>query len=189
MTTLAERVAETCINTYTDKVIHPLEPKLDQIDIQDIAVGLSRECRFGKQGLLFYPVAQHCILASYLVPDNMRLSALLHDAAEAYLGDMPSPIKQMLPQYKIMESRIMACVCEKFDINWVAPSVKYADNLLLHWEAVHQLNPVKEQWICMRKVEECFVKLPKCYMEFKPMTIRGSELAFMERYWEIVRSE
>jgi len=71
----------------------------DDIHPQDIAQGLSRACRFAGQTTAFYSVAQHSVLASYHVPPEDALHALLHDAAEAYLGDLTGPLKRLLASY------------------------------------------------------------------------------------------
>ncbi len=89
------------IQTYTGKKFYPFNPRAEDIYIEDIAHALSLICRFGGHCREFYSVAQHSVLVSELVVDNRATEkydglakyALLHDAAEAYLGDIPSPIK------------------------------------------------------------------------------------------------
>src|SRR5690606_16131204 len=86
-----------CIRTYTGKYLNVRDPQPDQIDIIDIAVGLSRMPRFAGHSVHFLPVAQHCILMSNIVSPENKLAALLHDASEAYLGDIAKPIKALMP--------------------------------------------------------------------------------------------
>jgi uncharacterized protein len=80
--------------TYTGKIVHLPEPLEDEIDILDIAHALSQMCRFTGHTSFFYSVGYHSILASEFVePAHLALEALLHDAHEAYIADLPRPIK------------------------------------------------------------------------------------------------
>lgn len=85
--------------SYTGRLITPFTPRIDQIDIKDIAHALSMTCRFGGHCKHFYSVAEHSVhVADYMEQQRceptMVLRALLHDASEAYLGDIPSPMKR-----------------------------------------------------------------------------------------------
>lgn len=92
------------------------------IRIRDIAHALSHICRFGGHTFDFYSVAQHSCLVSYLAPQELRLVALMHDATEAYLGDLIKPLKnyidgQTIPIYKELEQRFERVIAERFGIN------------------------------------------------------------------------
>lgn len=87
------------ILTATGRRLDLIGSTAADIDALDIARGLSRACRFAGQTVPFYSVAQHSVLASYLVPPEDALHALLHDAAEAYLGDLTGPLKRLLVSY------------------------------------------------------------------------------------------
>ena len=78
-------------------------PDPAEIAIEDIAVALSRECRFSGQTQEFYSVAQHSVRTSRIVLEAFALEALLHDATEAFIKDLPSPLKGMLPEYSRIE--------------------------------------------------------------------------------------
>jgi uncharacterized protein len=82
------------IQTYTGKQFWPLSPLPEDIVIEDIAHALSMQCRFGGHVRTFYSVAQHSVHVSLLVEPQYALWGLLHDAAEAYLVDLPRPIKK-----------------------------------------------------------------------------------------------
>lgn len=123
------------IATSTGKHIDFVNITPDQICIEDIARGLSNECRFAGQLESFYSVAQHSVYVSQIVPPEYALEALLHDAAEAYIKDIPSPLKAMLPDYKAVEKRIEAVIREKFGLPPVMTvDVHYADLVMLATE-------------------------------------------------------
>lgn len=92
-------------------------PKYPEFDIEDIAHGLSNICRFGGQSQEFYSVAEHSIIVSHLTDGN-PLEGLLHDASEAYLMDIPSPIKATLPDYKRLEGYIQKMLCQEYGIQY-----------------------------------------------------------------------
>lgn len=109
---------------------------LEAIAFEDIAIALSRVPRFAGHSKWFYSVAQHSVLAAELCP-NFSREALMHDASEAYIGDICRPLKIMLGSaYGDVEDRVMAGIWERFflrDDCW--PEVKHADNVLLATEA------------------------------------------------------
>ena len=111
------------ILTYTGKEFNLLWPNLDSICIEDIAHSLAMQCRFTGHSKEFYSVAQHSVYVSQLVPSvdvsncapsKVRLAALLHDAAEAYAGDIASPLKALLPNYSVIEDRIQESIYNKY---------------------------------------------------------------------------
>jgi 5'-deoxynucleotidase YfbR-like HD superfamily hydrolase len=106
---------------------------VDDIYIKDIAYALSNIARFCGQ-LPFYSVALHSLEVSKLVPRELKLSALLHDASEAYLGDIITPVKCFLPDYVKLENKIMKLIAEKFNIEIDNPLIKVADKLCLERE-------------------------------------------------------
>lgn len=120
------------IQTFTGKAFYPLDPDVNEIDGTDIAHALSMLCRYGGHCSHFYSVAEHCVLMSFAVPAEDALWALLHDATEAYMVDLPRPIKRSIPQYGIYEYRLMKYICDKFDLSDGEPkSVEDADDRIL----------------------------------------------------------
>lgn len=121
--------------TATGKTAFILSPEQSDIDIVDIAIALSRICRFGghvKPEVPFYSVAQHSVVVSYLVPEELAMRALLHDATEAYLGDVIRPLKLVLaPIYKPLEDAWALEIGRRFGLGPALvhehPLVKRAD--------------------------------------------------------------
>jgi len=133
---------EQYIETATGKHYHFLSPKPEDIDIEDIAVALANKCRFGGHSR-FFSVAEHSVCVAYRLPKELRLAGLLHDAAEAYLGDIPSPIKHVLPDYQHLERLNEYAIEEKFGIElnvFERAQIKFADVEALCTEA-HFLIP------------------------------------------------
>lgn len=98
------------------------------IDIRDIAGALSKMCRFTGHCRTFYSVASHCVLVSHLVPEQYAFEALMHDAHEAYVGDVSTPLKSLLPDYQILETSIEHAVRRFFGLSFELSSlVKDAD--------------------------------------------------------------
>ena len=134
---------ENWIETRTGKRVSVENPQPDQFDIKDIAYALSNTCRFNGHCAGFYSVAEHSVAVALRLPPNLRLAGLLHDATEAYLGDIPSPIKQYLADYRQLErvfedAIIRAFALELTENEW--QQVKEADTDALFTEA-HFLIP------------------------------------------------
>lgn len=123
------------IQTYTGLEFDVTRPDPALIRIEDIAHALSCMPRFAGHTRWFYSVAQHSVHVSQLVPPHLAKAALLHDAAEAYILDMPTPIKLMLPEYREMEDAIMYCAATALRFtHWGADEVKHADKVALATE-------------------------------------------------------
>lgn len=142
------------IETYTGKAFFPLAPATEDIDIRDIVRALSHQCRFSGHARQFYSVAEHSVRVALLLgraghDRKTRMWGLLHDASEAYLVDVPSPLK-VLPEFEVYreaEKRLMVCICERFGLDYVEPAcVRIADLVLLATEA-RDLMPFRpEHW-------------------------------------------
>lgn len=113
-------------------------PDPKTISIHDIANGLALSNRFAGQTPVPYSVAQHSVLCARVAPDELRLEALMHDAAEAYLPDIPRPIKYMpeLAGYRKVEARIMTAIRTRFELRAEEPTeIKLLDRRMCKTEA------------------------------------------------------
>ena len=123
------------IGTYTGKLINVFQPDPELICIEDIAHALSQQCRFSGHTARFYSVAEHSVYCAAMVSGKHKLAALLHDASEAYLVDLPSPIKMAMPEYVDIEDRLMKVIAEKFGFQYpLHMEVKKADKAWLNHE-------------------------------------------------------
>jgi len=139
---LIHQIDAPFLQTFTGLKFHPFFPRPEEICIADIAHGLAATNRFAGMTIEPYSVAQHSIHVSRLVPPQDALWGLLHDASEAYLLDMPRPIKEYLPEYREVEQRVMEVICERFGLDPREPaSVKDADRRLLSTEHRDLMRP------------------------------------------------
>lgn len=125
---------EGWISTFTNKKFYFFKPTVESIDILDIAHALSMICRFGGHIGKFYSVAQHSIIVSQICPKEYALEGLLHDATEAYVGDMVRPMKQNMPEYMKTEDHLHEVIAKKFNLKYSQESkkiIKTADNIAL----------------------------------------------------------
>ncbi|SDT46562.1 hypothetical protein SAMN05192545_3951 [Maribacter dokdonensis] len=124
-----------CIRTHSGLYLNVVNPKPDQICIEDIAHALSRVPRFAGHLDAFFSVAQHSLNVSHLSPDEYKLEGLLHDATEAYLADLPSPLKNHCPGYKELEARLYYVIAKKYGIpSETSLTVKNVDRMMLETE-------------------------------------------------------
>jgi uncharacterized protein len=168
------------IQTYSGKVLHVFKPQSDEIAIVDIANALSKLPRFGGHTKVPYWVAQHCVLvANTLVsyPLVAQLYGLLHDAEEYAFGDMPSPIKCAMPEYRKHTDRMKLVILGKYfkdDFGLYVPLVKFADEQLLATERRDLMYPCDTPWTH---------PLPEPHMgPIKPWTSEQAEYEFISKY-------
>lgn len=171
------------IQTYSGRRFCPTNPNPEAIVIQDIAHALSMQCRFSGHTSYFYSVAQHSVGVSYLCDEQDALWGLLHDASEAYLVDIPNPLKRsgQFDPYLKFENQMMSAVCKRFGLSESEPdSVRRADKMMLNIEANQLMSPLREDWVH-----------PKQQSLFKidPLSPQDAKKLFLERFFELaVRS-
>lgn len=141
------------IQTYSGGRFDPLEPDLSAVTMTDIAHALSNTCRFAGHSRHFYSVAQHCVHVSQLVPREFAFEALMHDAHEALLSDLPAPYKFFLPEFKAFEERLRLLVADHYDLPGdVSPEVKHADLVALATERRDLMFPTDECWPVLKGI-------------------------------------
>lgn len=142
------------IQTYSGLSFWPLDPDPQNIVIEDIAHALSMMCRYSGHCINFYSVAEHCVLIHDWLNEEKKWG-LLHDASEAYLVDIPRPIKPSLNNYYTIEEGLMGVIAKRFGLVGSIPSiVKFADNSILADERVQNMKPTEipdEVWGALEK--------------------------------------
>lgn len=122
--------------THTGQKFDPLALDPAIFDIRDIGRALAYQCRYNGHLPCFYSIAQHSVMVADMLPDELKQWGLLHDATEAYMGDVVFPVKALLPEFKSIENKVLACIVEKFGLNPKdePKEVKQADLVALAWE-------------------------------------------------------
>ena len=165
------------IQTFTGKRFRPDDAQPDQLDIRDIAHSLSLLCRYNGHCQRFYSVADHSVRVSRQCPPHAAAWGLLHDLGEAYLGDMPRPIKTFFPDYETFEQRLLKAAAEAFSLPWpIPPEVRAADDLLLVTEMRDLMLPVPETGLGLEPLPEPIV----------PLAPTEAEAAYLARYEELL---
>lgn len=142
------------LQTFSGRQYFPLAPRPEDVDIVDIAHHLSMQCRFSGATRFHYSVAQHSILVSYECDTPDALRGLLHDASEAFLVDVPAPIKGDLGRYKEIEAlnqtAILTALLGTEEAARPQPaSVTHADLVLLATEKRNLMAPEPAPWIAL----------------------------------------
>ena len=170
------------IQTASGGQFHILDPRQDEINIEDIGHALSKMCRFTGHVRKFYSVAEHSVHASRIVPPQDALWALMHDSSESYIADMNRPLKHFTPVgpvYKEIEKKVMAAICEKFRLPEGQPeSVTEADTALFYAEKEQLMPPM--EWDTKWGVKETPAKVQvRCWNSDIAKTV------FLYRFYEL----
>lgn len=184
MTTITKRTS-AWIQTYSGNTFHFNEPECKEIRISDIAHSLALQCRFGGHCKEFYSVAEHSVRVSRYIQKcpnttpNDIMWGLLHDATEAYLTDIPRPLKRSSRwgmAYRDMENKIMDIIIRRFGLFSLEPDiVEQADRVLIATEVRDLMKECKVSWEDLSSIEPLEEKIvPWCWRE--------AENAFMNEF-------
>lgn len=127
--------ADAWIVTYSGNKFNVFNPNSSSVNIEDIAHALAMCTRFNGHLKHYYSIAEHCWHMSYLVEPQFALAALMHDAAEAYLSDIPRPIKGLLPQIKLIEGGVINTIFDHYRISMWSDTIFKFDRALCLAEA------------------------------------------------------
>jgi hypothetical protein len=185
MNKLQPATKSSAIQTFTGRRFSPLEPDPEAIAIEDIAHGLAHHCRFGGHSSVFYSVANHsCVVADAVGARggdrDTVLHALLHDASEAYLGDLPHPVKhrsELGALYRTIEEPLQAAILTRFGLSTSAPPlVKEVDRAALAAERALLMRPADDAWWPE------LAGVAPLDVEIVPWSPQQSETEFLDRF-------
>jgi hypothetical protein len=141
------------IGTATGGAFNVIDPKVEDVRLHDIVHALSRQCRYGGHCRRFYSVAEHSVHVARVVAlkyPSLGLPALLHDSSEAYLVDIPRPLKKAMPEYRAVEDRLMKAIYTRFEIGEVFwpldPEIVDIDVRILHDECEQNVAQPAVPW-------------------------------------------
>lgn len=169
------------VQTHSGVALDLLEPKPEMFNINDIALGLSRVPRWGGQTARFMSVAEHSLRVADHTPPAYALAALLHDASEAYTGDLATPLKALCPGFMAVEARLQAAIYEQF----LLPLVASLDYVLREVAEVDARQMATEY----RDLHPHTLFKPELLPFNGPigtcMDPASAEVAFLERFWAL----
>lgn len=174
---------ENCwIGLLSGAKMNYLKPEESDVTLDDLASALSNICRFSGHLPKFYSVAQHLVNTSRIVDPRYAFDALMHDTAEAFTNDLPTPLKWAFPVFKELETKIEQAMAARFDFNYPYPDeVKLADTQMLLLEKVYVKEDDRE-WINYKDVE--FQHL-KDLVDLKPWQPCRAKREFLQRFEEL----
>lgn len=164
------------------------KPEESDVTIEDLASALSNICRYSGHLPRFYSVAQHLVNTSRIVKPEYAYTALMHDTAEAFTNDLPTPLKWALPIFKDLETSIESAMSKRFGFQFpYPPEIKEADSVMLILEKRH----IKEDtsvWPAYEKFEKELIKHEDDYLDLVNLDSwqpRRAKREFLERYEEL----
>lgn len=171
-------------NTISGRALRPAQPRVEDFAIDDIAHGLSNICRFAGQVHTFYSVAQHSVLVSHAMPQPLALWGLLHDASEAYISDVPAPVKVLdaLAGYRAIEALLQRTIYQAFGLSGDEPAELRAADLALRILEARELLPAEAAARIEAAEPEGLVLPP---FAIKTWSASGARAAFLRRFAEL----
>lgn len=174
------RITSNAIALHSGAYLDFESPETSEFSIEDIACALSNLCRFTGHCKQFYSVAEHSVHVSRIVPPEFAFAGLMHDAAEAFIGDVAKPLKNLLPDYAAIEERVERAVFRRFGLPLEKPpEVGVADLQML---AVEQRQAMGDE-----NIWPCLEGLPSVDVELGFWMPGLAHYQFIQRYNELVR--
>lgn len=174
------RVMEPSIMTASGRYFHFEKPDEFDWNIEDIAHGLSNQCRYGGHSRVFYSIAQHSEIASRNAPPGFELEALLHDGHEAFVLDVMTPLKILIPQYRTIEDAAERAMRRNYGLpEHITPEVKRIDLVMLATEKRDIMAEDDSNWSILDGVEPLEEKI-------SPIFPSMAKLRFVARFIELV---
>ena len=171
------------VSTKSGRRVSLLNPSPSQIVIGDIAHGLAHQCRFNGQTNKFYSVAQHSVLVASILPRELRLAGLLHDASEAYLGDVVQPLKDLLPEYQAIEENFCKVLGMRFGVNLQHnDAIRHADLVVLATERRDLMPMDMADW-------SSIAGITPMSRTIKPMSPEAASAQFMEMFFTLTNQK
>lgn len=178
-----DRNNEPWFKTVTGLKFYPMNPRPEEIRLDDIAHGLAKTARFNGHTFEFYSVAQHSVIVSQHVRPEHALYGLLHDAAEAYIGDLIRPVKKApgLATFAEIEAKIMAVIAEAFFLKWpmnmaATDDVQQADEYTLYTEDRDLRH-------------RAWTDRPTWPERIEPIEWRPARALFIERFYQLIEGK
>lgn len=163
------------------------KPEESDVTLDDLASALSNICRFSGHLPCFYSVAQHLVNTSRIVPDRLAFDALMHDTAEAFTNDLPTPLKWAFPDFKLLEAQIESAMAKKFGFNFpYDPVIKEADTQMLLFEKKY-VKLDNRSWPNYDHIKLDETKLE--LIDLKPWQSVRAKREFLERFEELTRGK
>lgn len=178
------RGAGDWIQTHAGRKFYVLDPRPEDICIEDIAHALANAPRFAGHTRYFYSVAEHSVRVAWALRDKgfdrrIQYAGLHHDDSDAYIGDMPRPFKY-LPEFKFFrdaEHNIMIAIAATLQFDYPKPeAVNWADNAVLGTEARDLMRPCIDDW---------HLKHPCLPTRIRPWSPRKAKREFLELFYEL----
>lgn len=156
-----------------------LTPEDSVFSIEDLAHALSNINRYTGHTLKPYNVAQHCVLGSFRIDPAFAYEFLMHDTAEGLIGDVSTPLKNLMPEYKVIEKRVELDLARRFGLSYpMLPQVREVDLRMLATEVRDLMPPAARDWECLRGVEP--------YADtIEPWTPAKSRKMFLKRFYQL----
>lgn len=178
------------ISTYSGRRFDIFNPRPEDVHLEDIAHALSMNCRYNGHTEYFYSVAEHSVVASRHCDPAHALAVLMHDAAEAYLTDIPRPIKQQWPEFSAHEMEVLMTILVGLglpsigDAGW--KEIQEADRRMLATERLQLMPNVTDDW-GLAGVEPYSMKTDTggAYVQLPCLVPALAKVAFLGRYAEL----